>query len=131
MPTLRLVLRGALSGPGAVAFWFSRNESRRPDSAPRHPVRQRAPPRVQETARRAYRCSAARICTDEGSMGMQRQQRTRSRPMRRAPVDGDGAELEYEILGSPTGGGRAGGARPPGGRARPVRSTATSRGASS
>jgi pimeloyl-ACP methyl ester carboxylesterase len=34
---------------------------------------------------------------------MQSQQHTRSQPMQRAPVDGDGAELEYAILGSPMG----------------------------
>jgi pimeloyl-ACP methyl ester carboxylesterase len=34
---------------------------------------------------------------------MQDQQRTRSQPMQRAPVDGAGAEVEYEILGAPAG----------------------------
>jgi pimeloyl-ACP methyl ester carboxylesterase len=36
--------------------------------------------------------------------GEHSQQRTRSRLMQRAPVDGAGTEVEYEILGSPAGG---------------------------
>src|ERR1700704_2804598 len=62
-------------------------------------------PRVDvETAITPSGCLHGGRRSDQGSTEMQVQQSTRSQPMQRAVVDGDGTEVEFEIVGSASGG---------------------------